>query len=149
VVEWAARELANETRPDRQRRIAAMVADYLADPGPLSDAECARFALLVTDLEVRDTAWSMMSRQRALDHTELWQQVVSRTVSPLERGPLGLLGMAGWLSGNGTLMVCCIERLSRIDPGYTMGSLLDDINQRALSPEVWDSMAESLRAAVA
>lgn len=111
----------------------------------MSDADCARLALLALDLEARDVAWSMMDRTHALDHVDLWRQVVARTVSPVESAPLCLLGMAAWISGNGALMVCCLERVTAIDPGYTMGGLLEDINQRGLPPAFWDKLGQAIR----
>ncbi len=148
VVERVTAELNGCTRRQRRSEAAAFVESFLIDPCSLADAERARLALLVADLEVRDVAWSLMSRTRAADHVDLWQQVVSRTMSPLACAPLCLLGMAAWISGNGALMVCCLERVTALDPGYTMGALLADINRRGLPPTAWDSLVESMRAKV-
>lgn len=133
------------SRAERCRRIDWVVDTFLDAPRPLSDAEVIDLAVLATDHAVRDVAWTMMSRERAEDHLDLWQQVVDRAVGPLVAPALSLLGMAGWISGQGALVVCCIERLEEVDPGYTLGELLADINRRGLPPTAWDLLAVSLR----
>jgi hypothetical protein len=62
--------------------------------------------------------------------------------------PLGLLGMAAWINGNGALLNCCVERLEEIDPGYTLGHLLAEISERALPPSLWDELVGDLRTEV-
>lgn len=130
--------------PQRQRcrRTAELVDAFLDAPRSLSDVEVVDLAVLVTDVAVRDVAWTMMSRERAEDHLDLWQQVVDRAVGPLVPPALGLLGMAAWISGQGALMVCCIERLLRVAPDYTLTGLLDDINRRGLPPSAWEVLSE-------
>ncbi len=59
--------------------------------------------------------------------------------------PLGLLGAAAWIGGNGALLNCCVERLERDDPGYTLGRLLSDLSDRALPPSLWDELGGDLR----
>ncbi len=107
----------------RKRLVRRLVTDALDGP-PLSDPDCVRLAVLVHDLAVRDVAWAQLSRERAESHVTLWQQVVARTPSWLASAPLCLLGMAAWVSGNGALQNCCIERVDRIDPSYSMATLL-------------------------
>ncbi|HET9872643.1 MAG TPA: DUF4192 domain-containing protein [Propionibacteriaceae bacterium] len=136
------------SRVRRRREAVETVDRFLARPYGLSESECARLSVLVADLEVRDAAWSMMTRAAADDHVNLWRQVVARTVSPMESAPLCLLGMAAWISGNGALMVCCLERMTTVDPGYTMAGLLEDINRRGLPPTAWDSLVDSMRAEI-
>jgi hypothetical protein len=144
-----ARQVAQETnRLDRQQRkqlVAAKVQQHLAEVQPPTDAECARLALLVFDVEVRDVAWARMERSAADDHVALWSQVVARTIAPWECAPLCLLGMAAWISGNGALQNCCSDRVHRIDPTYSMAKVLDDISQTGLHPDYWDLMSAEMR----
>lgn len=128
----------------RKRSVRRLVNQAVEGP-PLSDADCVRMAVLVCDLQVRDVAWAQLTRERAERHVALWQQVVARTPSELAAAPLCLLGMAAWVAGNGALQNCCIERVERIDPTYTMASLLADINQRALPPHYWDELLREFR----
>lgn len=137
-------ELNVRTQSQRAEEMSALVDNSLGQPD-LDDETCARLAALCVDLAVRDVAWAMMTRADAALHVDLWQQVVSRTAAPYESAPICLLGMAGWISGNGALQVCCIERMQKVNKGYGMAGLLDDINRRALAPSFWDEFAEAMR----
>jgi hypothetical protein len=88
-----------------------------------------------------------MSREQADDHVALWRRVVSVAVWPHEAAPLGMLAMAGWLSGNGALLNCCIERLERVDPDYSLLQLCREISDQAVPPSHYDVIAEEMRAA--
>ena len=141
-------EVAALSRSDRQELVAALVRGFLAEPRRLDDLTCARLAVLVADITVRDVAWALMSRAEAEQHGDLWGQVVARAVAPWEAAPLCLLGMAAWISGNGALQNCCADRAHRVDPHYSMATLLDDISQQALPPSCWELLAPDLRAEV-
>lgn len=110
----------------------------------LDDTERLRLACLAADVTVRDRAWAVMGRATAEWHVDLWQQVVERSVAPFEAAPLCLLGMAAWISGQGTLQVCCAERVRAVDPDYSMGELLAEINTRAMPPQIWEQMQPTI-----
>jgi len=145
----AAVELAGLS-PDldaRRQAIQHLVEDYLAEPRSLGDAECCRFAALAADVHVRDVAWAAITSSQAGDHVELWRQVIARTVPPLAPGPVCLLGMAAWVSGNGVLLNFCIDKVVELGPGYTMTGLLADIAVRAVPPSCWETMRSELLSA--
>lgn len=112
------------------------------------EAAAARLAVLGRDLAVRDVAWALMSRAAAEEHQRLWVQVVAASPPEVASAPLGLLGAAAWIGGNGALLNCCVERLERDDPGCTLGHLLSDLSERALPPSLWEELVGGLRAEV-
>ena len=75
-------------------------------------------------------------------------RVVALSPPEVASAPLGLLGVAAWISGDGALLNCCAERLERSDPGYTLGHLLAEISERALPPSLWDELVDDLRSEV-
>ena len=107
-----------------------------------------RLALLVADVQLRDLAWSMITPDDAEQHADLWSRVVRRVPTACSAAPLALAGMAAWIGGNGALLNCCIEELSRIHPQYSMGSLLSTLSDRAVSPRLWQGMAGPMRETV-
>jgi hypothetical protein len=110
------------------------------------DRTCALLGVLAHDRHVRDIAWSLITAERAEQHKRLWRQVVARTVSPYEAAPICLLGLAAWIGGDGALMNCCIERITTVDPDYSLGRLLAEISRAALAPSLWDDLAPTIRA---
>jgi len=134
-------------RPAAAALMAGTVRAALGRPDP-PDATCALLGVLALDLTVRDVAWALISREAVQDHLRLWSAVVARSPDEVASAPLALLGVAAWVSGDGALLNCCVERLERIDPGYTLGHLLADISERALPPDLWDELAADLRTEV-
>jgi hypothetical protein len=135
-------------RPTAAARMAGTVRAVVAGDTDADEATCALLGVLALDLTVRDVAWALMSRDAIHDHLRLWSTVVAHTPDEVASAPLGLLGVAGWISGNGALLNCCIDRLDRTDPDYTLGVLLADISNRALPPSIWDELVEDLRTEV-
>jgi Domain of unknown function (DUF4192) len=130
--------------PARSDLIRSLVEHGLDQSEPVDDATCARMAVLVSEVAVRDVALALITRAQAEQHLQLWARVVSRTTAPLEAAPLCLLGFCAWVCGNGAMMNCCIERLSAIDPGCSLALLLDKISKRALPPSLWDELRSEI-----
>ena len=145
LAEDLARELAGIGRRRRRQRMTRLIDRTLGSAGP-TEAEAIEIAVLARDVVVRDAAWALMSRERADDHVLLWRRVVSVTVQPFEAAPLGLLAMAGWLSGNGALLNCCIERLERVAPDYSLLELCRQISDQAVPPSHFDLIGQEVRA---
>ena len=146
LTEQTARRLSGMGRRRRRQRMGRLVARTLRSGGP-TETEAIEIAVLARDVAVRDAAWILMSREQAADHVVLWRRVVSVSVWPCEAAPLGMLAMAGWLSGNGALLNCCIERLERVAPDYSLLQLCRAISDEAVPPSHYDAIAEEMRAA--
>jgi len=135
---------------DDLRRSARMLESTLRagveQPACLTERVCIELALLVTDLQLRDLAWAMINPDDADEHAQVWAQVVNQVPPTVSAAPLALLGMAAWIGGNGALQNCCCEELDRLHPAYSMGRLLSSISDRALSPELWQSLGRDIRA---
>lgn len=123
----------------RVRRVDELLSAGRQAPDLDFDQAC-ELGMLVENVKVRDHAWLTMSRDNALQQVKMWQRVVS-TMPPEDAVPaLCLLGMAGWLSGNGALQVVCLERGFDLKPSYTMLRILEDINLRAVGPDIWEGI---------
>jgi hypothetical protein len=126
--------------------MGSLVRAAVARHDPPDDRVCALLAVLGHDTRARDIAWSLISAEQAEQHQRLWRQVVARTVPPHEAAPICLLGLAAWIGGDGALMNCCIERITTVDPDYSLGRLLAEISRAALAPSLWDELAPAIRA---
>lgn len=139
-------DLARVDRTERKRHMRRAIERALAEPTALTDDECAQLAALCVDLEVRDVAWALMTRESADSHLALWRRVVSRTGDWLTPGPLGLESLAAWIGGDGALLNCGIARLESLRPDYGLLEVLRDLSWRALPPSAWDRLGPAMRA---
>lgn len=139
----AVRDLERLQPRERQIAMVEAVQARLATEPP--DAECARLAVLAATIEARDAAWSMITVDRADDHLELWRRVVSRTIDRYALAPLALTGAAAWVSGHGALLNCCVERGLRLDPSYSMITLLAELGSSGIPPTLWHELGPRIR----
>lgn len=102
---------------------------------PVEDA--ARLLVLVSFEALREVVWSAMDRGTAREHVELWRDLLRRAPADLRPGVGGLLGFAAWLSGEGALAWCAVERCFEADPDDQLGQHVADLLESATPPTVW------------
>ena len=107
---------------------------------PLEPSELVRLGVLVGDVETRDELIMMLRTDNADAMVACWSEVLTVLPDELAVGPLCLLGLAAWVSGNGALLVRCIERADQCDPGYSLTRLLGQIADQAVPPSAWSRM---------
>lgn len=115
---------------DRVRR-------YLATGEPLDAQEAGRMAVAMVNIAVRDVAWSEMDHDNASRHVELWRDLVRRAPLDLLAAPAALLGFAAWLTGNGALAWCAVDRCREAEPDYSLAGLLGSALLAAIPPSTW------------
>lgn len=130
--EQARVHLVNEGQWVRER-----ICRYLRDGSPLDAADTGRLLVAMIAIDVRDVAWAEMSRQDAATHVRLWRDVLQRSPFDLMAAPAGLLGFAAWLSGDGALAWCAVERCQQVEPDYRLAGLLTSALANAVTPSVW------------
>ena len=146
MVETVLAERAELADPgDAARLLASMIDKVLADPNILDEESCLLLGLLVRDVHLRDLAWALLTPTTADDHVRLWGAVVAHVPPTLAAAPLCLLGMAAWVVGAGALLNCCSERLSRVDPDYSMGRVLAEISEQAIPPRRWEEIGRDIQ----
>ncbi|MDX6323661.1 MAG: hypothetical protein QOK15_15 [Nocardioidaceae bacterium] len=106
-------------------------------PGPLS---IARMLRAVADPDVRDLAWCEVGRSDAARHADLWREVVRRSPDQLVAPAAGLLAFTAWLSGDGALAWCAVERSLHADPDNVLARLVSQALDSALPPSTWVPM---------
>jgi hypothetical protein len=146
LAELSARAAAAVQELELDTAAARLVEVIRAGAVGLSDEDCAELAALVTDLRLRDLAWVMITAENVAEHLALWQRVVSRVSPRVSAAPLALSGVAGWISGDGAVLNCAVDELSRRHPAYSMGELLSTISAGAVSPRLWETLGGEIRA---
>ncbi|HET8604888.1 MAG TPA: DUF4192 domain-containing protein [Marmoricola sp.] len=121
-----------------QRRIRL----HLRDGRALSAPDAGRLLALSALVQVRDVAWSEMTRRTARSHVGLWRDLVRRCPPELLPGAASLLAFAAWLAGDGALAWCAVDRVLEQDPDYSMAHRVADCLTGALPPSVWTPIPE-------
>jgi Domain of unknown function (DUF4192) len=104
----------------------------------LSDADAARLAVWCSLPIVRDTVWARIETTDAPAQLRLWSEVARTVVPPYELPVLALAGFSAWLSGDGALAWCAIERADEIDPDDRLIDLLRSLLIEAVPPSAWE-----------
>ena len=117
--------------------VAERVRRFLNDGEALDADDAGRILVALVVIEIRDVAWAEMTRANAGRHVDLWRDLVRRTPYDLMAAPAALLGFAAWLSGDGALAWCAVERCQEVEPDYRLASLLTDALAGAVPPSSW------------
>jgi hypothetical protein len=120
--------------------LTGTVTRQLPGGAPLSPAEVARVLRAVGWKEVRDVAWCAITRDQAAAHVRVWRELVRRSPEELVAPAAGLLAFAAWLSGDGALAWCAVDRSLRADPDHTLGQLVAQALEGAVPPSAWRPM---------
>jgi hypothetical protein len=115
-----------------------LVADHATSGTAPGDADLARLLVGLRDPLVRDAAWLVMTPDTAREQVGLWTDVVRRSPPEVLPAPAAMLGFAAWLSGQGALAWCAIDRCRESDPDYVLAGLLAELLVHAVPPSAWD-----------
>ena len=115
-----------------------LVADHATSGTAPGDADLARLLVGLRDPLVRDAAWLVMTPDTAREQVGLWTDVVRRSPLDVLAAPAAMLGFAAWLSGQGALAWCAIDRCRESDPDYVLAGLLAEMLVHAVPPSAWD-----------
>lgn len=121
--------------------VAHRVREFLDDGVRLTSDDVGRLLVALVSIEVRDVAWAEMTHGNASRHVDLWRDVVRRAPRDLLAAPAALLGFAAWLSGDGALAWCAVDRCQEAEPGYSLAGLLTDALAGAVPPSCWQPFA--------
>lgn len=140
----AAGRLRDGQRPAEAEWVRVTVAGHSARREPLPTAELGRLLVAISDNDLRDVAWATMSRANASSQVDFWRDAVRRAPVPLLAAPAALLAFAAWLSGQGALAWCAVDRCREAEPGYTMATLVAQALAGALPPSEWQAVPDDL-----
>ncbi|MGL4831905.1 MAG: DUF4192 domain-containing protein, partial [Propionibacteriaceae bacterium] len=131
---------STESLGQRQSAVHEFLSQSSIAAQAVSPAECARLAVLVADPLVRDVATTFLNSENAAALVGLWSRVVEHCVPRYLGAPLGELGLAAWVSGNGALMNIVMDRLYEIAPETALLKILEDISSNLVPPSMWNEL---------
>lgn len=129
--------LAEGQRPAEARWLVTTVREYVDSGAPMPTAELARLLADCRDLQLRDAVWALMSRKDATRHLDFWRAVLRRTPAAWSAAPAGLLAFAAWLSGQGALAWCAVDRCREAEPEDPLAAAVADLLAAAVPPRRW------------
>jgi len=120
--------------------VPAVVARCVAAGSVPDDAEAANVLAALVDVRVRDAVLAHVGRDTAEAHTRLWSDLVRRAPEHLVAPAAAVLGFAAWLSGNGALAWCAVDRCLAADPDHRLAHQLAQALTEAVPPSVWEEV---------
>ncbi len=120
-------------------RLSAAVADGELLP----TAEAGRVLALIGVHDLRDVVWCRLTRDTAGAHVGIWRDLVRRAPPDLLPGAAAVLGFAAWLSGEGALSWCAVERCLAGDPDDGLAHNVATLLQNAVPPSTWTPMTDA------
>ena len=116
------------------------VARHVGAGSVPDDAEAACLLAGLADVRVRDAALALLRRDTAEAHVRLWSDLVRRAPEGLVAPAAAVLGFAAWLSGNGALAWCAVDRCLATDPDNRLARHLADALTQAVPPSMWEEV---------
>jgi hypothetical protein len=116
------------------------VARHVAAGSVPDDAEAARLLVGLLDVRVRDAALALLRRDTAEAHARLWSDLVRRAPEGLVAPAAAALGFAAWMSGNGALAWCAVDRCLAADPDHRLARHVAEALTQAVPPSMWEEV---------
>ena len=111
-----------------------------ADGELLPTADAGRVLALIGIHDIRDVVWGGLTRDVAGAHVGIWRDLVRRAPPDLLPGAAAVLAFVAWLSGEGALSWCAVERCLGGDPHDALAHNVAALLQNAVPPSTWTPM---------
>lgn len=103
--------------------------------GEVLEDDLPRLLADLLDPDLVDVAWAVIDRPDAGAHVEMWRDLVRRAPDGYVDAPACLLAFAAWLTGDGALAWCGLERCG--STSLAMADMLEQLMHSAVSPRLW------------
>ena len=113
------------------------MATWLEQRIALGPDDCGRLLHLLSITEMRDVAWELIGEENCGGLKDWWIELIKRSPDEFIPAPAALLAFTAWLSGDGALAWCAVDRCLEQDPDYSLGHLIGGMLEQAVPPQVW------------
>lgn len=135
--------LAGELREHAHWLQARLRAADRTSGTELAPDDAARVLVLVALDSLREVAIAELSRITARSQLEFWRELCRRAPADLRPAPASLCALAAWISGDGALAWCALERCFENDPDDVLGHHVAALLESATPPAIWSPMPQS------
>ena len=114
--------------------ISALVASGVVPDAPTT----ARVLAALARPAGRDAAMGELTRELAEERLPVFSALVRAAPPPLLAPAASVLAFLAWLSGDGALAWCALDRAAEGDPPCTLADAVAEALDLALPPDVWE-----------
>lgn len=143
--------------PDAVRRVERVLAAGSGGPLPAAEVvdlvsrgvasrrvsdpeEAVGLARAIDVGAVRDRVWCTVRPDEAAAHVDFWRSVVRQLPDRVVASPAAVLALTAWLSGDGALAWCAVDRCLAARPGHSLGQLVAQLLESASPPSAWAAL---------
>ena len=131
--------------PDEVGWVRTLVLRCATTGGSPTDREAARVLRAVVRADVRDAALCAVTRDSAVDHLEVWADLLRRAPDALVPDAAAVTAFCAWQAGHGALAWCAVDRCLDVDPRHRLGLCLAECLTRAVPPSAWEEADDRRR----
>ncbi len=131
-------------QPGSASWVLAQVDQYVADGTTPTAHDAARLLHSIAVTEVREAVWTSGVRSTAPVAVRFWTDLVRRAPDGLVAHAAAVLAFHCWLSGDGALAWCAVDRCLAADPEHSLAGLVSDLLSAAFPPHEWEATRDAL-----
>jgi hypothetical protein len=131
-------------QPGSAAWVLAQVERYVADATTPTAHDAARLLHSIAVTEVREAVWTSAVRSTAPVAVRFWTDLVRRAPDGLVAHAAAVLAFHCWLSGDGALAWCAVDRCVVADPDHPLAGLVSDLLMAAFPPHEWEATRDAL-----
>jgi hypothetical protein len=137
--------LPADAGPAEEARARALVASWVGSGGEPDDDGATRVLQVLARVDVRDALLYSVTRGTARDHLRVWSSLLRGAPDHQVPDAAALTAFCAWLSGDGALAWCALDRCFEVEPEHALGTGLAECLTRAVPPSSWEGVVDEAR----
>lgn len=97
----------------------------------------AELCVALRSVRVRDEAWVRIAAGSLEEQLALWVRVMRHAEDPYRAAPGSLAAFTAWRMGRGSLANLALDRVTEVEPDYSMARMLRGLLERGIPPTEW------------
>lgn len=137
-------EAVGSWQPGSASWVRSRADHYAASGATPPPREAARLLHSIAVTEVREAVWTSAVRSTAPGAVRFWTDLVRRAPDGLVAHAAAVLAFHCWLSGDGALAWCAVDRAGAADADHPLAGLVSDLLSAAFPPHEWEATRDAL-----
>jgi hypothetical protein len=135
---WAAEAAALPPSRIDAGDVVALVMRCVESGLTPDDSAAACILSAITRVEVRDAAVHAISCDLADQHLRVWSALLCGAADEQVPDVAAVTALCAWLSGDGALAWCALDRCFAVDPAHRLGRCVAECLSGAVPPAAWE-----------